>query len=156
MNEQIRARLDEAAVPYIMHTHPPFRTVADMVAHWDIRPEQTLKTVALWIKNGDYLLIALRGSDRVDYKRIAKRFGVSRRNVRPMAADDVLAVHGYVVGGVSPFVWRDDAHLLIDDAIAQDETIYTGGGTVTTTLQMKMGDLLLTSAGEVGAWRQTS
>lgn len=149
MNEKIEALLNDAAVPYTMHTHDPFRTVDDMVNHFNVAPEQMLKTVALWIKNGDYIFAALRGSDRVDYKKVAKLFGVSRRNVRPMAPETVTELHEYVVGGVSPFVFRPDTHLLIDDSIDPDENIYTGGGLVTNTLEMRFGDLVRVNGGRL-------
>ena len=87
---QIVGLLTGRGVRFRVHEHVVSRTVADAVALLPFPAEQYLKTVVFRVKGGDWVLVACRGEDRVDYKKVAAACGVRRdRVVRQVAAQRV-------------------------------------------------------------------
>jgi Cys-tRNA(Pro)/Cys-tRNA(Cys) deacylase len=138
--EQIVQALRAHNVPFTLHTHPPLRTVQDYLGHFPL--EQMLKTVAFRVKDGPWVLVALRGTDRVDYRRLADALGVKRAALAQPPAAEVEAVLGVAPGGVSPVPSVPGLLVVFDQRALALDTVYCGAGRPDQTLEIRIADLL--------------
>ncbi|HEY3344522.1 MAG TPA: YbaK/EbsC family protein [Anaerolineaceae bacterium] len=72
MVADLPALLSSSGVPFTLHEHIPSFTFADAQAQLTFPLERLLKTLAFKHKSGSLILVALRGQDRVDYRRLAR------------------------------------------------------------------------------------
>jgi Cys-tRNA(Pro)/Cys-tRNA(Cys) deacylase len=81
MYEATIALLTARGVPFTIHEHVISRTFAEAEAQLPFPLERLLKTVAFKLKAGGWVLAALRGQDRVDYRKLALATGVKRADL---------------------------------------------------------------------------
>jgi Cys-tRNA(Pro)/Cys-tRNA(Cys) deacylase len=149
MYDQLLTLLQSAGVAFTIHTHIPSFTFADAKAGLDFPLERLIKTIAFRHKSGRLVLAALRGQDRVDYRKLAAGMGVKRADVIRMTPEEVLAAYGVEVGSVGPLTLRPDAEVLFDAGIPGDETVFCGIGRPDRTLEIGLGDLVRLTRGRV-------
>jgi Cys-tRNA(Pro)/Cys-tRNA(Cys) deacylase len=150
IEERIAARLCGYGVAFTIHEHVVSRTVADAASLLSFPPEAFLKTIAFRLKRGGWVLAALRGQDRVDYRGLAAALGVSRRDLQPMEPSELLADLGYPIGGVGPVPPNDATRVVFDSrAVAELDVIYCGAGRDDRTLEVRLADLLGACDGQV-------
>ena len=65
--EQIVELLESHNISYELHEHVPVRTVAEVEEKLPFLLDKMLKTVAFRVKDGRFILVGLRGHDRIDY-----------------------------------------------------------------------------------------
>ena len=148
--ERIAERLATHGVPFTIHEHVEARTVADALERLPFSPDAYLKTVAFRLKAGGWVLAALRGADRVDYRALATALGVSRRDLHQMTPDEVATDLGYPVGGVGPVPTNDQTRTIFDaQAAEQLDTVYCGAGRPDRTLEAHLTDLVAACDGLV-------
>src|SRR5512139_2902668 len=99
--EAIVALLTARGVPFTIHEHIPSYTVADAEAHLLFPLERLLKTIAFKIRSGSYVLAAVRGPDRIDYRKLAIACGTKRTDLFRLAPEEVVHAFGVEVGSVS-------------------------------------------------------
>jgi Cys-tRNA(Pro)/Cys-tRNA(Cys) deacylase len=134
--------LTTSGVPFTMHEHPPLHTVAEMAEHLPFSPEQFVKTLAFKVKEQFWFLAATPGAARLDYRKIAAAYGISRSHIiRPEPAE-VSAVLGFDQGGVCPIPTAAGVRVIVDPAAAALETVFCGGARNDRTLEIRMADLL--------------
>jgi Cys-tRNA(Pro)/Cys-tRNA(Cys) deacylase len=147
--EKVLQMLDTQSIAYTMHEHRPFLTVADMEAYLPFPKEQFLKTLAFKIKNAFWVLAAMRGQDRVDYRKMAAAFEISRSHILRPKAEEVLEMLGFDQGGVCPIPTSDNVRVVVDPGVRSLETVYCGGARNDRTLQIRVEDLLRVSGARV-------
>jgi Cys-tRNA(Pro)/Cys-tRNA(Cys) deacylase len=148
--EQIVARLTSRGVAFTIHEHVVARTVADALERLPFSPDAYLKTVAFRLKAGGWVLAALRGADRVDYRGLAAALGVGRRDLHQMTPDEVAADLEYPIGGVGPVPPNERTRTIFDTlAVAELETVYCGAGRPDRTLEVRLPDLIAACDGLV-------
>ena len=126
--------LDAAGIAYVVHTHPPIRGEADLhLTRLDW--ETSVKTLAFELPDGRLALVAVPGPARVQYGAIARALGVSRSALRQADEHRVIAL-GMEPGGVSPICADPDVVVLVDESVVGMGTVYCGGGTSTTTIEI--------------------
>lgn len=141
--ERIVGLLTARGLPFCVHTHTVSRTVEDAKALLPFPPAQLLKTVAFRVKNGPWLLVACRGADRVDYRRLATAAGVRRADLQQPAPEDVEAALGYVIGGVAPFSPNAETRAIVDAGAATTlDTVFCGIGRNDDILEIGIADLI--------------
>src|SRR5579859_7328911 len=99
---QILAFLQAQEVPFTIHEHDESRTFNDAKEALPFPLERLLKTVAFRLKTGGWILVALRGQDRIDYKRLARVLGVKRNEIVQLSPDEVKSVLHVESGSVAP------------------------------------------------------
>jgi Cys-tRNA(Pro)/Cys-tRNA(Cys) deacylase len=148
--EQIVGRLTARGVPFTIHEHVVAPTVADALERLPFSPDAYLKTVAFRLKAGGWVLAALRGADRVDYRGLASALGVGRRDLHQMTPDEVAADLGYPIGGVGPVPSNDRTRTVFDArAVAELDVVYCGAGRPDRTLEARLTDLMVACDGIV-------
>lgn len=133
--------LDENQVAYRIHAHPPSITFQD-AARLHFPLDHLLKTVAFGIKGRGWVLTALRGADRVDYKKLAALLGVNRTKIAALTPHQIAENLGYPIGGVAPFATNPQTQVILDARILPLERIFYGAGRNDRTLEISPTDLL--------------
>lgn len=131
----------------IVRLEMPTPTVETAALAVDAHPGQIVKTV-LFLIQGEPMLGLAAGLGRLDWRKIAAHFGVSRKKVRLADAAAVLEITGYPVGGVPPFGHRQPLPALLDPSIKAFGTVYAGGGTDHDLLQLTVETLVQFVQGE--------
>jgi Cys-tRNA(Pro)/Cys-tRNA(Cys) deacylase len=141
--------LTERRVPFTIHEHTPSYTVADAETHLLFPLERLLKTIAFRTRSGGYILAAVRGPDRIDYRRLAAACGMKRTDVFRLSPEEVVLVFGVEVGSVSPILLQDGVRVFFDGGVPTDETVFCGIGRPDRTLEMRLTDLVQVTQGQI-------
>ncbi len=149
MDERIEAWLKERGVPYRTHRHEVVRTVAEAAERLPFPVERFLKTVAFTTRDGRWLLAALRGLDRLDYRALAEAAGVKRADLLQPSLEAVQDGLGFESGGICPIPLHDDVTAFVDEAALAVGTVYCGSGRADCTLEVEAGDLVGAAAARV-------
>jgi len=147
--EAIIARLTASDVHFTIHEHMPSYTVADAEEHLLFPLERLLKTIAFKVKAGGYVLAAVRGPDRIDYRKLAAACGTKRTNVNRLTPEEVTEVFGVEVGSVSPILLQEGVQVLFDAQVPTDETVFCGIGRPDRTLEIRLTDLVQITQGQI-------
>ncbi len=114
-----------------------------------ISPAQVVKTLLFFVAGRPVVVITI-GPQRVDYKALARHFGVGRRQVRLATPEQVQAHTGYPVGAVPPLAHaQPPAAVLMDPAVLEQPTVWAGGGAVDALLEIPSRALLQATAAQV-------
>ena len=113
-----------------MHEHVPVATVAEILDALPFPAEEHVKTLA-FTAEGRVVLAALRGSDRLQFGRLARALGVGRDRISPLAPERVREELGLEPGGVCPLVDRDDVTVLFDRRVLDLPRAFCGSGATT-------------------------
>ena len=87
--------------------------------------------------NNDFVALAVRGCDRVDFKKVRKLFGSKSELARP---EEVVKVCGVPVGAVCPILI--EVPLFFDQRVMDLKHVNMGSGDLTKGLEMELSDLL--------------
>lgn len=147
--EAIVSLLTTRSVPFTIHEHIPSYTVADAEAHLLFPLERLLKTIAFKTRSGSYVLAAVRGPDRIDYRKLAAACGTKRTDIFRLTPEEVVQAFGVEVGSVSPVLLQDGVQVFFDAQVPVDETVFCGIGRPDRTLEIQLADLAQISAGRI-------
>lgn len=148
-HEAIVAFLSTQEVPFTVHEHIPSYTFADAQAYLHFPLERLLKTVAFKVKDRGYVLAAVRGSDRIDYRQLAAACGTKRTNVIRLTPEEVLEVFDVEVGSVSPIALQEGVEVFFDARVPTQETVFCGIGRPDRTLEIDLMDLAQITRGQI-------
>ena len=140
-HDQIIASLEKHGINYKRREHAAVRTVADVKAIIPEFLEMMVKTIAFRVKDGDYFLAAAMGADRIDYKKLGQLFGVPRRAIRTLSAEQVASDLNMVIGGVTPVPIWEGLRIIVDSKVGEMEEISVGGGKPTVTIVLRPDEL---------------
>ena len=147
--EAILALLRESGISYTIHEHIVSYTVADAEERLPFPTERLLKTVAFKIKNGGYILAAIRGPDRIDYRKLAAASGAKRADIVRLTPEEVADVFGVEAGSVSPIALQGEPTVFFDTQVPAEETVFCGIGRADRTLAIHLRDLVQITGGKV-------
>ena len=136
--------LAAAGIEFVVHTHPPIRTEADLPLT-GLDPATAVKTLAFQLPDGDLVLVGMPGLWRAKYAAIAAALGVSRSQLRPAGAERLAAI-GRRPGGGAPARADPAAIVLLDASLPGSGRVYCGGGTPETTIEVDADDILRLAA----------
>ena len=140
--------LGDAGIPFAVHDHEPVATVAEIVVALPFPAEDHVKTLAFTA--GDRIVLAaLRGSDRLQFGRLARALGVGRDRIAALAPEHVRDELGLEPGGVCPLVDRDDVTVLVDRHVLDRPRVFCGSGRNDATLELAPADLVAASRAAV-------
>ncbi len=141
--------LERSGAAFHLHDHVPVTTIAEANRKVPHLTHNLLKTVVFRIKDADWILAAVHGGDRIDYKKLADALGVKRSHLRAVAPDQVAAALGFEVGGVGPFPVRSDIRVVFDAALRELANVFCGSGKRTVTVEIKAADLMALTGGMI-------
>lgn len=150
--EEIVTLLMARSVPFTIHEHIPSYTVADAQEHLLFPLERLLKAVAFKVKDRGYILAAVRGPDRIDYRKLAAACGTNRTQVSRLTPEEVAQVFGVEVGSVSPIAspeGEERVEVFFDSRVPTQETVFCGIGRPDRTLEIELEDLVQITRGKI-------
>jgi prolyl-tRNA editing enzyme YbaK/EbsC (Cys-tRNA(Pro) deacylase) len=128
--ETVLATLDKLSEPYeVIHIDPAFADTAAFCGKYGYPPEQSCNTIIVASKKEPKQFVAcvVLAHTRLDVnKRVTKLMSVSKASFA--SADEMMALTGMQVGGVTPFSLPAGVPLYIDDRIPPLDWIILGGG----------------------------
>jgi Cys-tRNA(Pro)/Cys-tRNA(Cys) deacylase len=139
--KRVIALLTRPGVAFRVHAHPVAPTVTEATAQLPFPSEQLLKTVAFQAADAGWILAAIRGGDRIDYRKLAAAAGVRRADPRQVSVDALAGELDMAVGGVSPFS-PTAAKVIVDQDAATLDTVFCGIGPNDRTLEIGLSDLI--------------
>ncbi len=108
---------------------------------------QIVKSIAFLVEEQPVLVLT-SGDQRVDDRKIAALYGVSRKRVRVANADEMVAIYGYPPGSMPPLAHRSSGiHVYIDELLQRFEMLYAAGGAHNAIFPVTLAQLLLMSKG---------
>jgi len=141
--------LQSQPAPYTLHEHQPSRTFADAEDYLSFPLERLVKTIAFRTHSGTWVLAALRGQDRVDYRKLAAALGLKRSDLFSLSPQEVLDTFGVEPGCVSPLLQAPPAQVLFDTRIPTGTSIFCGIARNDRTLEIALPDLVRLANGLV-------
>ena len=105
----------------------PTPTVETAAAALGVDETQIVKSLLFWVGAEPVIVIA-RGPTPVDRRLLAAYFGVGRKKIKLMSAEEVFQITGFAVGGVPPFGHLQQIKTLMDRSIFLENEVFTGGG----------------------------
>lgn len=140
-HQKVMHMLETGGFPYTVHTHPKVCTIDDAERLVPHLTHNLIKTVVFRIKDSHWILAAVNGHARIDYKRLARAFGVNRKLIRAVSPDTVEEQLGFEIGGTGPFPIMDTIKIIMDESLAGVGAIFCGSGKNTVTIEMDITDL---------------
>ncbi len=145
---QIEQHLRQQKLPYktIDLAQEAF-TVVDVVDA-GVKIDEVVKTLVIRVHSSSspglergggvkFVALALRGNDRVDFKKVRKLFGPKTELAKP---EEVLRVTGVPIGAVCPVLVG--IPLYIDQNVLDLKNVHMGSGDLMHGLEMRLNDLL--------------
>ena len=108
---------------------------------------QIAKSLLFLGKDGRFFLLVCPGDRKVSSSKLKAATGVKTRMAR---YDETRSATGFEPGGVCPFGIDGDIRILIDEGLAQYETIYPAAGTSASGVRMTFAQLVAITGGQVG------
>ncbi len=135
--KQIENYLERRKLPYkLIDLDQEAFTVADVVQA-GVSEDEVVKTLVVRVGPNKFVALALRGSDRIDFKKVRKLFGSKSEFAKP---DEVLKVVGVPVGAVCPILL--EIPLYFDRKVMGLDKVHMGSGDLARGLEMRLSDLL--------------
>ncbi|MGI6152484.1 MAG: YbaK/EbsC family protein [Christensenellaceae bacterium] len=112
-------------------------TVAEAAGALGVSPARIAKSLSIRIKDR-VLVLVTAGDMRVDNLKFKGCFG---RRPRMLAADEVLEITGYKVGGVCPFGLPEDVPVYLDNSLRRFKTVFPACGTDNSLIEVTPEEL---------------
>jgi Cys-tRNA(Pro) deacylase len=118
----------------------PMPTVLAAAAALGVSTELILKTLLFAGEQGAYVVAIANGTHRIDRNRLAQAAAIRRPH--PANPADVVAVTGYLAGGVAPLGLPPSLPVIVDAATAALNIAYGGGGQEHLLLRVLVSDVI--------------
>ena len=99
--------------------------------------------------NGDPVVILTAGDQRVDDRKVAEHYGVSRKKVKIAGAETTVEATGYAPGGVPPVGHTQALPILIDQSLNRYELVYAAAGSPYSIFPISFETLVEITDGQV-------
>jgi prolyl-tRNA editing enzyme YbaK/EbsC (Cys-tRNA(Pro) deacylase) len=115
---------------------------------------QIAKSLAFMV-DGEPVMVVASGDQRVDYRKLAALFDVSRKKVKTASAEECVEIFGYAPGGVPPVGHRTNSiPIYLDDSLRRYELIYAAAGAHNAIFPISLDQLAAASGGTFADVRQ--
>lgn len=102
-----------------------------------------------FVVDGQAVVVLAAGDRKVAARKLAERFGVTRKRVRIADADTTIAMTGYAPGGVPPVGHAQPLPVLIDASLARFEIVHAAAGSPNAIFSIRFAELARITAGEM-------
>lgn len=109
---------------------------------------QIAKSIVFFVDDFPVMVVT-SGDQRVDDRKLAAHFEVSRKRIRTANASECVAVTGYAPGGVPPIAHRrDDIRIFIDMSLKRYPQIFAAAGAANAIMPITVERLVRLSGGQ--------
>ena len=124
--ETLLALLDKLQISYVVHEHPPLRTVEESKEHRGNMPGVHIKNLYLRDRKKQNFLLVVGEDQTIDLQSLCQKIGCNRLSFG--SADRLFEMLGVMPGAVSPLTLINDpdhkVHLFLDKALQTNDLIY--------------------------------
>ena len=111
---------------------------------------QIVKSLGFMINKATPTLVLASGDQSIDERKLAKLFGVGRKKVRMMTAEQCISYLGYTPGGVPPVGLRcRGMAVYLDQSLRRFERVYAAGGAAHAIFPIRLDTLQEVTGGVV-------
>ena len=105
-------------------------------------PNRIAKTMSFLV-DGEPILVVMAGDAKVNNSKFKARF---RQKAIMLPSDQVVARIGHEPGAVCPFALNEGVNVFLDESLKRFDVVYTAGGSLTSTVELTMEELVQHSA----------
>ncbi len=147
--EDVTRFLEQAGVDFDLLEQAYTERAADEAAALGVVPEHVAKTLVLTIREGSVRAV-LPASARIDLHKVGDLTGVGGKKVR-LASEDELGrdYPEFALGAVPPFGGKADDRVIIDQQIAESDSVVLEAGSHERSVRMKAVDLVRLTGAQV-------
>ncbi len=124
----------------VLRLERPTRTVAEAAAALGVDERTIVKSLLFRSAEGQFVLVVVRGDQRVDPVRLAQAMGHAKLVLA--SPEDVLAVTGYPAGATPPVGHRTALNVVVDPGVLEEPVVYGGGGDERSLLEIAPDDVV--------------
>jgi len=133
--------LSKEHIDFKLHHHPKVLTLNDVRSELNFEETRLVKTLVF--KVGEkFILVALRGLDLLDYKKLSAYLKINRSELTKPESEEIENMLGFDIGGIPPFTKNKDAKIVYDLKVKQIERMYCGSGKNTETLEVNTQQII--------------
>ena len=134
--------LDAAGVAYESLPHPHTETAAGEAEALQLAPEEVAKTLAVQTPSG-YLRAVIPASERLDLRKLARLLEVGAKRVHLASEQDLARDYPeFELGAVPPLGGERRDPVVVDQRLAERESLAIEAGTHEESLRLRTADLL--------------
>ncbi len=136
--ERLEDYLRENGVPFEVQHHPRAITSQEVAATEHV-PGQMLAKVVMVLADGEMVMLTLPAPYQVDLEKVGMLLGAEEAR---LAEEEEFegAFPDCEVGAMPPFGNLYDLPVYVEEALAEDETIFFRAGTHTATMSVRYAD----------------
>jgi prolyl-tRNA editing enzyme YbaK/EbsC (Cys-tRNA(Pro) deacylase) len=147
--EDLSAHMQAHRIPgEILRLNTQTPTVEAAARAVGTEPERIVKSILFLVDDRPILAITC-GTDRVETRTLAARYGVGRKRVKLAGAQTVLQETGFEIGAMPPFGHRYLLPTLLDPRVLAQPEVYAGGGSDSTLVRLSPRAILEATRAEV-------
>lgn len=139
LEEKIRKKMEEEGVSIECFEHEPVYTNPAMALALGVKENQTVKSLVLKTKEGDFTIFVLPGDKKMDWKLIANK--LNTKKVEFAKPEEVLQLVGCEVGCVPPFGHLSEVPIYMDRDLLKKDMVYFNPGVHDKSFKVKAWDL---------------
>lgn len=102
--------------------------------------DRMTKNLVSVTSEGEYVLLIVSGSKRVDLKKAARVLGTS--NVSLLPFNEAEQISGYPPGATPSVGHKTAMRVVLDSRLPDYQTVYCGGGTRSNILELRTSDIV--------------
>lgn len=141
MIEKILEKFRVNKIYYRLNENLEVISIKDVNEKLGLDKNKCIKTLVFNIK-GEIYIIAIRGIDKLDYKKLAIVLSVKREYIKMADKYIIEEVLGYEIGGIAPFSENENIKIIYDKNILKIDNMYCGAGSNLKTLEICCEDLI--------------
>lgn len=145
----VQAALDAWRPGYRIQTFDVPTATAQQAAEAIGAPLGSIVKSLCFLVDGRAVIVLAAGDRSVDDRKLAQRFGVSRKRVRIADPETTVRVTGYAPGGVPPLGHVEALPVLVDESLARFETVYAAAGSAHAVFPITYTALVEVTGAEV-------
>jgi Ala-tRNA(Pro) deacylase len=139
IEDQIRQVMNRSGVPIECREHEPVYTNPAMAIALGVKESETVKSLVIKTKEGNFAVLVLPGDKRMDWKLVAAR--TNSKKVGFAKPEEVLKIIGCEVGCVPPFGHITELPILMDAELLKKDLVYFNPGVHDKSFKIKSMDL---------------
>ncbi len=103
----------------------------------------------VFMADGQPLVILASGDQRIDTRKLAAMYNISRKKVKVATTEECVTIIGYAPGGVPPVGHRSRVPILIDQTLGRYEMVYAAAGAPNAIFPIPYAKLVEITGGQV-------
>jgi Cys-tRNA(Pro) deacylase len=131
--------MNENGIPVECKEHEPVYTNPAMAIALGVKESETVKSLVVKTKEGNFAVLVLPGDKRMDWKLVASQ--TRSKKVGFAKPEEVLEVIGCEVGCVPPFGHITKLPVLMDSELLKKDSVYFNPGVHDKSFRIKPRDL---------------